>query len=429
MRIRTIDWPNDRDALLAHFEQVYGPEQVATLTASYGTTPGFDPADCFVIDGDGGVIVAHAMIIPRQVQIGASRLPTAELGEISVLDAYRDHGFQDDLLAALHARMTEREDALGLTFAAPDGFAAWQYVAAAGLYLTSFESLIYTEQALAAGTWDFTHSYERRSADRLGAHDTNATVRRFYIDDLPAVQNLYAAESARGHYLLARSEADWRWQFDHLARTGRYDPDDFLVAEIGGRLVAYARMVVREAANLFRQPIDDTPFSVIESGGTHPDGVEALFGTIAHTARTLGSSQIGLFVHPDSALMRHALVRGASLRHFTGAAFLRLHSLPITLELLRPTLDRRCADSRFADRAFDIYIATEHEEAVILLGQDTADEVEVVELEIPSSALLRLITGWYGVDHLDASYPARYADLLRVLFPQRDPKIGLADVL
>ncbi len=426
---RAIRWPDDWDALLAHFEQVYSPDQVATLAASYGMTPGFDPADCFVIDGDSGDIAAHAMIIPRGVQIGPSLLPTAELGSITVLPAYRDRGYETALLDTLHARITERGDALGLTFAAPDLFDAWEYAAAAGLYLTSFESTIATNHALSAGAWDFAHSYERRSAERLGARNEAVTVRRFYLSDLPAVQALYAAASADGHYLLARDVDEWQWQLDHLARTGRYDPDDFLVAETHGSVVAYARMVAHKPANLFREPDEETPFSVIETGGTHPDGIEALLGAIAQTARTLNTSRIGLFVHPESALMQHALVRGAHLRHFTGAGFMRLHNLATALDLLHPVLDTRRFESRFAGRAYELVITTEHEYAAIHLGQNDRQEPEIVELEIPASAFMRLITGWYGSTHLDAAYHARHAELLRVLFPQRDPKIGLADVL
>jgi len=125
--------------------------------------------------------------------------------------------------------------------------------------------------------------------------------------------------------------------------------------------------------------------------------------------------------------MQHALVRGASLCHFTGAGFLRLHDLPLALYLLGPTLDARRLNSRFAPRAYLLDISTEHDQAEVYLG--TGDEPEIVALEVPSTSLVRLITGWYGIDNLGLGYPERHADLLRVLFPRRDPKIALADLI
>lgn len=426
MTVRNILWPREQPALWDFVQRVYGPDDVEMVAAWYGTTPDFDPADCFVIDGDApGEIAAHAMIIPRQLQIGAATLPTAEVALLGVLEPYRGRGLVAGLLDAVHARMTERGDALGLGFGDLAPFAGWQYDYAAGLYLTGFESGIDTDLALNAGRWDVAHPYERRAADRLGVSNRHVEVRRFYASDLPAVQALYAAESERGQYLVARDEATWSWQLAYMNRTGRNEPDDFLVAEIDNRLVAYARLVTQVPVNWFRED-DGARFSVIEAGGDHPDAVEALLKAIARTAQAFAADRIDLFVHPQSAFIRHALARGATLRAFTGAGFLRLHDLPLALYLLGPALEARRLNSRFVARAYHLIVTTEHEQADVFLGEG---DPEIVEIEVPSTALTRLITGWYGIDHLAVGYHERQADLLRVLFPQRDPKIGLADLL
>ncbi len=426
MTVRTIRWPEEREAILDHVRLAYGPDEYEQVAAWYGTLPTFDPADCFVIDGDRpGEIAAHANLVPRLLQIGESPLPTAEISLLSVLEPYQGHGYEEMLLEALHRRMSEREFALGMSFGDPRLFEASLYEYAVGLYLTNFESEISLEQALRAGSWSTGHSYERRMGDRLGARNSEVTVRRYYSGDLPAVQALYNEACARGHYCLARDEELWAWQIEHLMRTGRNDPDDFLIAEIEGRLVAYARLISQGPVNAFRDT-NATRFNVIEAAGDHPDAVEALLAQIAHTAQALNIERIGLFVHPQSAFMQHALVRGAHLRHFTGAALLRLHNLALALYLLEPTLESRRLNSRFAPRPYRLVVTTEHDQAEVFLGMG---EPEVVELEVPSTSLVRLFTGWYGIDNLAIGYSERHADLLRVLFPRRDPKIGLADLL
>lgn len=426
MSVRAIRWPEDQEAIFAHFARLNTPEDVDLLAAWYGSTPAFDPLDCLVIDGDGeGEIAAHAMIMPRQIQIGDSVLPAAEIALLSVLDTYRGRRWEHELLDALHERMTEREDALGVSFGDPRLFETWQYEYAVGLYLTNFESRISTSLALRAGRWDSQHGYERRIADRLGAQYRPAVVRRFYLDDLPAVQALYAAEGACGHYLFARDEDTWNWQLNHLTRIGRNDPDDFLVAEVDNRLVAYARLVTQGPVNVF---LGDhaARFSVIEAAGDHPDAVEALLGEIGRTAQAFNADSIGLFLHPNSAFMQHALTRGAFLRCATGAGLMRIHDLDNALHLLTPALEARHLSSRYAARAYRLVIHTEHETADTYLG---VGDPETVELETPSTALVRLVTGWYGIGNLSMGYHERYADLLRVLFPRRDPRLGMADLI
>jgi hypothetical protein len=250
-------------------------------------------------------------------------------------------------------------------------------------------------------------------------------VRRFEPDDLAAVQALYNVESERGHLMMVRDETIWKWQLEYLTSIGYNEPDDFLVAEVNNQLVAYVRLVTQEPVNWFREA-DSPQFSIIEAAGDHPDAIEALLHEVGRTARAFNASRIGLFVHPESAFMRHALAHGAIQRHFTGAGFLRLHNLPLTLDLLRPVLESRRLNSRYTSRTYHLNITTEHERAETHLGMG---EGELVELEVPSTTLVRLMTGWYGIDQVSAGYHERYTDLLRVLFPRREPKIGLADMI
>jgi predicted N-acetyltransferase YhbS len=426
MQIRTIRWPDDQDALWDYFARAFGPDELTSIAAWYGTYPGFDPADAFVVEAEpDGAIVGHAVLIPRTIQIEQAELPAAEIALAGVDEAYHKQGLERTLLETVHARLDERQIAVALTLGLPSSYDHWQYEYAVGLYLTSFESDIATDLALKAGQWDSAHSYERRTADRLGARSEAISVRPFYASDLPAVQALYEAESARGSYLIARDETQWLWQMDYLIRTGRYEPDDFLVAEVDNQLVAYTRVSTGREVNWFRGA-DAAQFSVIEAAGDHPDGVEALLAEVGAMAARMDVDRIGLFVPYESAFMRHALVRGAALRAFTGAAYLRLHDLALALTYLAPALEMRCLNSRYTGRAYRLAVTTEHDEVAVDLGLGSP---ELIELEVPSSSLMRLITGWYGIDHLKTGYHERHHDVLSVLFPQRRPMIALADLL
>jgi predicted N-acetyltransferase YhbS len=426
MYLRNVQWPDDQDALLRHILQVHGPTDCDLLAAWYGTTPRFDPADYFVVENDDGTeIIAHVGVVPRLVQIGQSLLTAGEIAFFGVLDSHQDQGIEPALLDIAHDRMVARGDALGLVLGTPNFYEAWQYEYAVGLYLTSYESDIPTDLALKAGHWDLQHAYERRTADWLGVRSRPLTVRRFYLSDLPAVMALYQAESRAGHSILARDEETWLWQLDYMTRIGRNEPDDFLVVEIENQIAGYIRLVTDTPLNWFREA-EAARFSVIEAAGSDPDAIEALLAEAARLAQTFNARRIGLFVHPASQFARHALVRGASFRSFTGAGFMRVHNLPLAVQQLGPELEARRLASPYAGRAFRLVITTEHDQAEIELGHGTP---EPVELEVPATAFVRLLSGWYGIDHLNAGYLARHDDLLRVLFPRRDPKIGLADLI
>lgn len=431
-RVRPLRWPDDRAALIEHFRHAHESDDDELLGTWYGTLPGFDPHNSFVIDGEDGAIAAHIMLIPRQLQIGISTLPTAEIALAGCLDDHNRVEMLRALFETVHERAAERGDALSLLLGPPDngywqaeGQGTWQYEYAIGLYLTSFESDIATEALLRAGSWDLTHSYQRRTADRLGVKHQPVTVRRFYSSDLPAVSALYSAAGARGDYVFVRDEALWTWQLDYLARIGRYEPDDFLVAEISGNVVAYARIVSQAPVNWFMES-DAPSFSIVEAAGDDPDGVEALVAAIGHTARTLDADRIGLHIHPQCALMTHLLARGASLRAFTGAGMVRLNDLGEALDRLHATLELRRLNSPYAGRAYRLVVSTESDQGEVLLG---AGDHELVDLEIPATSLACLITGWIGLDQVIAGYPERYGPLLRALFPQRDPRIALSDLL
>ena len=55
---------------------------------------------------------------------------------------------------------------------------------------------------------------------------------------------------------------------------------------------------------------------------------------------------------------------------------------------------------------------------------------DTVELEAPATDLIRLLTGWFGLSNLTAgSFSAKDEDVLKVLFPRGEPRVGIADLI
>jgi predicted N-acetyltransferase YhbS len=428
MDIRGISWPADSRAIMEHIRLVHGPGDTDLLEQWYGTMPGFSPDDCFVIDGENGDIAAHLMLIPRAIRLGESVLNASEIGVVGTLETYRGQGYATALMQRAIERMSERGDPLSIIFGIPNFYERWGYEYAVGLYLTSYESSIDTELALKANDWSPSNGYQRRLASMLGVRGKDIVVRTFALDDLPAIMNLYNQASARGQYLFARNEDTWRWQIDYMSDIGRHDNNSFLVAEHDGTMLAYLRMVTSAPVNWFRRE-DAARFSIVEFAGDDPDATGALLAEAASCARDYDAERIGLFVHPQSTLMEHALARGGTQSAFTGAGFLRINDLDLVLNAMSNTLEQRLEDSPFASRRIVLRVTTEDSSAQLELGGESR-MVETIKLEIPAAELVQLLSGWSGLDNVSSgSYSMRHEKVLKVLFPKGSPKIAIADLI
>lgn len=271
------------------------------------------------------------------------------------------------------------------------------------------------------------HAHQRRLASWLNIRQREIEVRSFTLRDLPAVMALYHQAALDGQNIMARDEATWRWQFDYMTDIGRNDADSFLVAEADDTILGYLRLVSNAPVNWFRD--DAARFSIIEYGGTDPDAAEALLAAAAACARDYNAEQIGLFVHPQSTLMTHMLAHGATMRSFTGAGFLRLNDLQQATQLMADTFQRRLSASQFAGFPIRLRLTTEDSVSEIALGNSTRPP-EVVELAAPTTDMVRLLVGWFGLDNLQSgSYALRHREVLQRLFPKGDPKIAIADLI
>jgi predicted acetyltransferase len=367
------------------------------------------------------------MLIPRQIQLGESVLQASEIAVVGTQEPFRRQGYASALMDRAIERMAERGDAISMLFGIPNFYERWGYEYSIGMYLTSYESSLETDQALKAGKWDMTNSHHRRTATQLGVTGKNVTVRTFDLRDLPTVMMLYRQSSAKGHSIIARDERLWQWQMDYMETIGRADHESFLIAEYEGQILGYMRLVPHTPVNWFYA--DSTEFSIIESAGDDADAAEALLAVAAGYARDAGIDRIGLYVHPQSQLMAHAMAHGAIQRSFTGAGFIRINDLQLTLDAMVPTLEQRLSASAYASSRIRLQVATETQQAEVFIGVPQAPE-EVVPLEVLASDMVRLLTGWYGLTHLpEEAYQFRHHEVLSLLFPKGDPKVAIADLI
>jgi predicted N-acetyltransferase YhbS len=200
--IRTIRWPEEREAILEHIRLVHGPGDSDLLGHWYGTMPGFDPEDCFVIDGENGEIAAHTMLIPRQVQFGESVLQASEVGVVGTLDTYRKQGLASALMNRAVERMTERGDAVSILFGIPNFYERWGYDYGLGLYLTAHRPTAWRDR-------DRHHrSYLRSGRSSGGNGDVRARISEGHIDHRTRPGYVAVADE-----LHDRHRAQRQWQF------------------------------------------------------------------------------------------------------------------------------------------------------------------------------------------------------------------------
>jgi predicted N-acetyltransferase YhbS len=177
-----------------------------------------DPAfrdDLAIVAEDDGRFVATLQILPKTVRIGAAEVRVGGIGNVFTTAEYRHKGVASDVLRrAVEVLEQERFD-LSLLFASR---------------LTFYAQF----------GW---HSHRRLLAGvSPPAEIAPPRVRVRVFDgprDLPAVMELYDSYSAGRSGSVVRDQTYWRGQLRYAGNPG----ETFLLAERGGRIVAYVRFV------------------------------------------------------------------------------------------------------------------------------------------------------------------------------------------
>ncbi len=176
-----------------------------------------DPAfrdDLCLVAEDGGRIVSTLQIFPKTICAGSARLYLGGIGNVFTTPACRGRGFASALL----------ERALGML--EREGFDL---------------SLLFATRLAFYGRFGWGSVRRLLGAVTLGAPQPplRHAIRPFNVDrDLEAVMAIYDAYSLARPGAVVRDREYWLGQLRYAGNPGEY----FLVAERGGKPVAYARM-------------------------------------------------------------------------------------------------------------------------------------------------------------------------------------------
>jgi predicted N-acetyltransferase YhbS len=176
-----------------------------------------DPAfrdDLTLVAEDGGRFVSTLQIIPKTVRLGGREVGVGGIGNVFTTAAYRHQGVASQLLRRALEIMADEGFDLSLLFASRLTFYAqfgWGSVRRLLGAVTPAAAV-----AAAAGV---------RAFDRGR--------------DLDAVMDIYDAYAAARSGTVARDRRYWEGQLRYAGNPG----ETFLVAERGGRIAAYARLV------------------------------------------------------------------------------------------------------------------------------------------------------------------------------------------
>jgi predicted N-acetyltransferase YhbS len=383
-------------ARVAEFNGTIHGSMVATMTYNlFIHHPHTQIEDLIFVEDEQGRVVSSLCLIPWTWRYEGVDIPAGEMGIVGTLESYRHQGLIRSQVRVFKRRLRERGCLLSHIQGIPYYYRQFGY-----------EYALPLEGGLRLET--------RHVPEPPG---TSPTFRLATLDDLPALMQLYD-EAAQGLNIhTARDEATWRYLLTHT--DGTEMERDVRIVENAGERLGYLclpkhhfgqELVVNEAS---------------------PLGFDAAIVTLDHLKRLVkeqGQPGIRLNLPPDCMLMRLARSLGA---HELDTYAWQIH-VPDVLALLRtltPALERRIAQSPFAEMTRDVRLSLYRE--TLLLRFVEGELAKVVnlgftndaEVSIPPQQFTQLLLGHRTVEELSSVYPdVRVAPAWRLLIDTLFPK-------
>ena len=358
----------------------------------------------FVEDDASAQIVSALCLIPWQWRYDDVTLHAGEMGIVGTHEDYRRRG----LIRALNEHFSE--------LLAEEGFHLSQIQGIPYYYRQfGYEYAIPLE-----GSWQI----ELRQIPDDPPDDAPAyTFRPASAQDIPTLQQFYAAANRSLDITTIRDADTWRYLLAHQDKTAA-DTTFWLALDANEEPAGYVRLekfgfgeglIVAEASRL-RQPL-----------------AEAVLRWLKHTAVRRSKPYIRLALPTSSDLIQVAQGFGAQ---DTGRYAWQIR-VPDPAHLLRaigPVLERRITDSPFAGlthtvrlnlyrAAFDLHFAAGRLDRV-----ETAGFQQGGALQLPPRLFAPLVLGYRSLDDIQAFYPDALCSgpdhhLIDVLFPTMDAHI------
>ncbi|HEX6288099.1 MAG TPA: GNAT family N-acetyltransferase [Herpetosiphonaceae bacterium] len=388
--------PAEYDQIIELVRQTFEPGDEAWVitAATVREDPRFHPEHLRVFERD-GQIVGMIGLIDRLVHIGTAQVRCAIVAPLATAQAHQNTGVGSALM----------RDALD--WARTHGF---------HLSMLWGHTWLYPRYGYAPGIKSYT-VHIPASLQPFG--DKAYTLRSYTPADVPALMQVYNAETAATTLAEVRSDQPWEW------RPYKSNTTIEVAIDPAGVIRGYAR-ITAEAERLH----------VGEIAAMDGGAAQALFDRLLYLARERGVTEIRATATPDNRWSRLAFRRGAHVCVGSGggAGMVRVLDLPALLQAILPELQRRVARSEFAARRSDVRLESPVGRATLHADHGRVELVEGTPpnvVTLPFHALGPLIAGYQPIgDLLGLSgvfvYGSEAQRLIEVLFPEDYPHWSFA---
>ncbi|HEY0734258.1 MAG TPA: GNAT family N-acetyltransferase [Herpetosiphonaceae bacterium] len=387
---------SEYDQIIELIKQTFDPGDEAWViaAATMREDPRFRPEHLRVFERQ-GQIVGVVNVIDRFVHIGTAQVRCAIVAPLATAKEHQNTGVGSALM-----RDT-------LDWARAGGFQ---------LSMLWGHTWLYPRYGYAPGIKSYS---VRLPIDLQPLGDKAYTLRAYKPSDVPALLQVYQAETASMTLAEVRSDQPWEWR--------PFQPNTTIEVAIdpAGAIRGYARI-----------SIPDERMLVGEIAAMDHGAAQALYDRLLYLARERQIQAINVIATPDNRWTRLAFRQGAQICVASGggAGMVRVLDLPGLLQTIQPELQRRAARSELVTRKIEVRIESPVGRATVRVDHGRVDLVDgglTNAVTLPFHALGPLVTGYQPIGELLGLsgvflYGSETQRLLDVLFPEGYPHWSFA---
>jgi GNAT superfamily N-acetyltransferase len=394
LKLKSISGPDDAERLIAFNASIFGAGVGAMTRSLMFHHPATRPDYWLYIEAD-GEIVSSLALIPWEWRYDEVTLKSGEMGIVGTHEGFRNRG----LIRLLDARFKEllRDDGFHLSHIQGIPYFYRQF---------GYEYALPLEEHWRAEL----HTLSTQPAPRI-------RFRLATVEDIPALMRFYEAEARQLNISAVRSADTWRYLLEQAAGTAT--ESEIWLLETDNKPVAYCRIP--------REGFGDG-LIVDEVSRVDPHTANTLLGWLKSVALERGKPYIRFNLPETSDLLRLARSSGV---YRAGGYQWQIHVVDAArlLRQLSPALERRLADSPFANLTQTVFInlyrsgVELHFEAGKLKAVKAVSRPVRGDINIPPNLLAPLVLGYHSREELSAFYPdlgiyGQSGSLVDALFPK-----------
>ncbi len=380
LALRTAVCKGDIERVAEFNGIVHGPAVAAMTRRLFNHHPHARNGDLvFVEDERSGQVVSSLCLIPWTWRYEDVSIPAGEMGIVGTLEEYRQRGLIRTQVSYFKRRLRERGCLLSHIQGIPYYYRQFGYE-----YALPLEGGLRLE---------LRHVPE--------PPEEPFTFRRAEIDDLPFLRRLYEEAVQELNIHAVRDEAVWRYLLIHAPGT-ETEVEYWLIQRAAGEIIGYMGLPLRHFGE---------ELVVSEVSRLRFDAALAVLHHLKTLAVERGKPGIRLNLPANCTLMRLVRSLGA---HDLGTYAWQIHVPDVValLSTLAPVLERRVAESPFAELTRDLRLSFYQE--TILLRFVGGKLIEVTNLgftsggekvRLPPLQFIPLVLGYRTVEELRAAYP------------------------